>query len=69
MLPLPPKLDGGYVFTRVCLFVSERDISKGCGWIWMKFGGEVGCVTMTKLLDFGEVLDLDIRIFKVIIHY
>ena len=36
----------------------------------MKFGGQVGCVTRTKWLDFYEDPDLDptTRIFKVILH-
>ena len=43
LLPLPPKMDRGYVFTlSVCLSVGEDDISNSCGQIWTKFGGQVG---------------------------
>ena len=66
LLPPPPKVDGDYVFTQVCLYVSEQDISKDCGRIQTKFGGQVGYVTRTSILDFGEELDLepDMIIFK-----
>ena len=59
------------VFTPVCLFVCEQNISKCWGRIWTKFGGELGYVPRTKLLDFGEDPnpDLDPRIFKVILHF
>ena len=47
----------------LCLFVCVQDISKSCGWIRTKSGGEVGCVTRTKWLDFGEDPNLDPIIF------
>ena len=34
----------------------------------MKPGGQVGCVTMTNWLDFGEDLYPNTRIFSVIVH-
>ena len=59
MLPQSPKVGGGCVFTRVSVFLSVPDISKSCGRIQTKLGGQVGCVTRTNRLDFGEDLDLD----------
>ena len=53
----------------VCLFVCKQNISKSCGRIWTKFGEELGYVTPTKRLDFGEDPDLDQRTFKVILHH
>ena len=38
----------------VCLFVFKQDISKSCAQIQPKFGGELGYVTRSKCLDFGE---------------
>ena len=36
------------VFTPVCMFVCEEDISKSYGRIWTKLGGQVGCVMWTN---------------------
>ena len=43
--------------------VCEQDILKGYGWIGTKLGGEVGCLIMTNLFDFGEDSDPDTRNF------
>ena len=59
LLPMPSKMDGGYVFTPVS--ACEQDISKSCGWIRNEFGGQVGCGTRMKWLDFNE--DPDTIIF------
>ena len=53
----------------LCLIDCEQNISKSCGRIWMKFGGELGYVTPTKLSDFGEDPYPDLRIFSVIFFY
>ena len=74
-LPLPPKVDGGNVFTQVCLSVClsvcEQGISRSYGRIWTKLGGQVGCGTRPNCLDFGEDLDadLDTRNLTVILHH
>uniref|UniRef100_A0A8C4QNA1 Latent-transforming growth factor beta-binding protein 1 n=1 Tax=Eptatretus burgeri TaxID=7764 RepID=A0A8C4QNA1_EPTBU len=47
----------------VCLFVYEQNISKSCGRIRTKFGGELGNVTSTKLFDFVEDPNPDPIIF------
>ena len=60
-------MDGGRFHP--CLSVCEQDISKSYSPIRTKFGGEVGCVTRMKCLNFGEDLDPDLRILKVILHH
>ena len=52
-LPLPPKVDGGYVFITVSL--CEQDMSKTYGQIWTKSGGQVACVTMTNWLNLVKI--------------
>ena len=52
----------------VCLAVCEQDISKSQGRIWTKLEGQVGFVTRINWFDFGEHLDQDMRILKVILH-
>ena len=42
-------------YTSVC----EHDISKSCGRIRTKLGGQVVCVTRKNLFDFGEDPDPD----------
>ena len=48
----------------ICLFiylsVGEQDVSRSYGWIRKKLGGELGYVTRTTLLNFGEVYNSDL---------
>ena len=63
-LPQPPKVDGGYIFTLVCLSRCEQDISK-CyrqNEICMKLGGLLGCVTRENQWEFWIDLDPDTKI-------
>ena len=55
------KGEGGYVLTPFYMFVCVQDISK--------HGGQVGFVTRTNWLDFGEDLDPATGILKVILHH
>ena len=70
-LALPPKMDGGNIFTPVCLVVclSVNRISQKVVDRVRWNCGQVGCVTRTNWFDFGEDLDPDIRIFQVILHH
>ena len=43
----------------VCLFGCEQDISKGCGQILTKLGGQVGFVSRTNQFDVVEDPDPD----------
>ena len=43
-------------------WVCDQDISKSYGWIWLKLGGQVGCVTRTTWFDFDEDLNPDTTI-------
>ena len=64
---VPSATEGGW---RLCIHQSlsasrmSQKVVDGFGW---KFVGR--CVTRTNRLDFGEDLDLDTRIFKVILHH
>ena len=64
-IPLPLKVDDGYVFTQVCLSVClsvcQQDILKSYGWIRRKFGEEVERVTKINRFNFRE--HPDTRIF------
>ena len=59
-MPLNYMAGGGYHFHPS---VYEHDTPKSFGWIQPKLGGEIGCVTMTNLFNFGEDQDPDVRIF------
>ena len=60
-ITVAPKGEGGYVLTPFYMFVCVQDISK--------HGGQVGFVTRTNWLDFGEDLDPATGILKVILHH
>ena len=41
---------------------TQHDISKSCGWIWTKFGGQIGYVTRTNRFDFVEYMNPDVGV-------
>ena len=56
----PATKGGGGLCFNPSLSVCEHDISKSCGRIRMKFGGQVGCVTRINWLDLGKDPDPDL---------
>jgi len=50
------SVEGGYVFTSVCLFVCPSDNWKSCERILIKLYGELGCGLETNWLHFGDDL-------------
>ena len=47
-LPLPPEVDGGYVFITLFVSLSEQDGAKCYGRIRKKYGVQVRYVTRTN---------------------
>ena len=68
LLPPPKMKEVMFPPISVCLSVyriSQKVVQR----IWMKFCGQVRCVTRTNRLDFGEDPDPDLIIFSVILHH
>ena len=69
--PPPPKVKELMVSPlSICLSVSVHKMSqKKVGWIQMKLGGYVGCMTRKNWFNFGEDPDPDLIVFSVILHH